>query len=284
MKPRERRIERRLIAVLAQICAAILLSGGPASGQLEPDLEVLRQELERVRAELEEQRAIISKLKETVGRLEQASKAAKGRGAQAEQAKVVTVSTDRRPFKGDREAPVTLVEFSDFQCQYCARFFHDVLPALERDLIASGKLRFVYRHYPLPVHAHARPAAQAANCAQRQGKFWEMHDWLFAHQAALDESAFARAGRDLSLDVAAYDACRDSPEVRAEVDQDVRDAVKAGVRGTPAFVIGRSEPNGTVTGEVAVGVHSVEAIREQLEMLTATARPKGPPSSSSQSE
>lgn len=260
---------------MATICAAILVPAGSASGQPESGLETLRQELERVRAELEEQRATISDLKESVERLEQASRAAKESRGQAEQPRIVTVSIDRRPSKGDLEAPVTLVEFSDFQCPYCARFFHDVLPALERDLIASGKLRFVYRHYPLPVHAQARVAAQAANCAQRQGKFWEMHDWLFANQAALDGPAFARAGRDLGLDVVAYDACRESPEVKAEVEQDVRDAVKAGVRGTPAFVIGRSQPSGTVTGEVAVGVHSIEAIREQVEALTTATRSEG---------
>ncbi len=253
----------------------MLAPAGSAIGQPESDLETLRQQLERVLAELEEQREAISELKESVERLEQVSRAVKERRGQAEQPRMVTVSTDRRPFKGDVEAPVTLVEFSDFQCPYCARFFHDVLPALERDLIASGKLRFVYRHYPLPIHAQARSAAQAANCAQRQGKFWEMHDWLFANQAALDGPAFARAGRDLGLDVAAYDACRESPEVKAEVERDIRDAVKAGVRGTPAFVIGRSEPNGTVTGEVAVGVHSIEAIREQVEALTAATRPAG---------
>jgi protein-disulfide isomerase len=261
-----------IVGLVAAICVAVLVPAGGTRGQPASDLEGLRQELERVRAALDEQRAALAELKDAVERLEQASKAAQERRGRAEQPRVVTVSTEDRPFKGHLKAPVTLVEFSDFQCPYCARFFHEALPALERELIATGKVRFVYRHFPLPVHTQARVAAQAATCAQRQGKFWEMHDWLFANQAALDGSAFARAGRDLALDVAAYDACRESPEVKAEVERDVRDAVKAGVRGTPAFVIGRSEPNGTVTGEVAIGVHSIEAIRAQVEALTAAAQ------------
>jgi protein-disulfide isomerase len=262
------------IGLLATICLAVFIPTGATVAQPVSDLEGLRQELERVRAEVEEQRATISELKDSVGRLEQANRALQERRGRAGQPKAVTVSTDHRPFKGAPDAPLTLVEFSDFQCPYCVRFFHDVLPALERELIATGKVRFVYRHYPLPVHVQARGAAQAANCAHRQGKFWEMHDWLFANQRTLDGPAFARAGRELGLDLIAYETCREGPDVKAEIERDVRDAVKAGLRGTPAFVIGRSDPNGTVTGEVAVGVPSIEAIRAEVEALTAAAQPE----------
>ena len=261
------------VALWAMICVALLIPTGTTDAQPRSDLEGLRQELERVRAELEEQRAAISELKESVGRLEQANKTLQERRGRAGQPKTVTVSTAHHPFKGDPEAPLTLVEFSDFQCPYCARFFREVLPALERELIATGKVRFVYRHYPLPVHAQARGAAQAANCAHLQGRFWAMHDWLFANQKALDGPAFARAGRELGLDVAAYETCRESPAVKDEIERDVRDAMEAGLRGTPAFIIGRSEPGGTVTGEVGIGVQSIEAIREQVEALTAATQP-----------
>lgn len=257
------------IGLVAAICVAALVPPRTTLGQHPEDPNALRQELDQLRADVEKQRAAIAELRETVERLQQERRAAQQRRARTDQPRVVTVNTDHRPSKGHLEAPLTLVEFSDFQCPYCSRFFRDVLPALERELIATGKVRFVYRHYPLPTHSHARGAAQAAICAHRQGKFWEMHDWLFANQTALNESAFDRAGRDLELDAAAYDACRESPEVKAEVEQDVRDAVQAGVRGTPAFVLGRSEANGTVSGEVAVGVYSIEEIREQVEALTA---------------
>lgn len=263
------------VTTVAAVCLAVLHLATGAWGQPAPNLEEIRQELAQVLEALEEQRAAIADLRDAVERLEQASRGAQTRRGRQEAPRVVTVSTVDQPFKGRSDAPVTLVEFSDFQCPYCGRFFRDALPAVERDLIASGKVRFVYRHFPLPTHAHARAAAHAAVCAKRQGKFWEMHDWLFANQATLDASALARAGRDLGLDVVAYDACRDSADVKAEVESDVRDGVKAGVRGTPAFVIGRTEPGGTVTGEMAIGVQSSDGLRAKVEALTAGAEAAG---------
>jgi protein-disulfide isomerase len=139
--------------------------------------------------------------------------------------------------KGDAQAPVALVVFSDFQCPYCSRFAA-TLQKLEADY--PGKLRVYFRHNPLPFHDKARLAAQAAVAAENQGKLWEMHDVLFAHQSALEKEKLVEYAGTLGLDVARFAADLDAPATRARVDQDLELAKVMGVQGTPnSFINGR---------------------------------------------
>ena len=136
--------------------------------------------------------------------------------------------------RGSASAPVTIVEFSDFQCPYCKR----VLPTLEQVEQKYGdQVRIVYRHYPLSIHADAQKAAEAANCAGDQGKFWEMHDILFEEQQKLSVVDLKDKATRLGLDAAKFGECLDSNQHAASVQNDMRDAVAAGVDGTPAFFI-----------------------------------------------
>src|SRR5206468_10780677 len=120
------------------------------------------------------------------------------------------------PSLGRADAPVTLVEFSDFQCPFCGRFFATTLPALKQDYIDTGKLRYVFRDFPLDqLHPNARNAAAAAHCAGEQGKYWEMHDTLYRNQRTLQVEHLKGFALELSLNGNAFTTCLDGGKYAA---------------------------------------------------------------------
>lgn len=138
------------------------------------------------------------------------------------------------PSKGPANAPVTIVEFSDFECPFCSR----VNPSIDQVMKEyDGKVRVVFRNYPLPMHAQAPKAGEAALCADDQGKFWEMHDRLFEHQQELSVADLKNHAKALGLDQTKFDECLDSGAKAAQVAQDMAEGQAAGVNGTPAFFI-----------------------------------------------
>ena len=144
------------------------------------------------------------------------------------------VDIDGAPSWGPETAKITVVEFSDFQCPYCAR----VYPTLQRLRQEYGDdLRVVFKHLPLPMHSKAPGAHAASVAAHRKGKFWEMHDKMFAHQRLLSDAQYVAWAREIGLDVEKFEADRTSSEVRAIVERDLAEASKLGVSGTPAFFI-----------------------------------------------
>ena len=149
----------------------------------------------------------------------------------------VQISLDDDPVMGSEDAPVTIVEFSDFQCPFCARFFSQTLPLIEKDYIDSGKVKLVYRDFPLSFHQNAQKAAEASECADEQGKFWEYHDKMFENQNALDTTSLKKYAEDLGLDTAEFNDCLDSGQMASKVQNDVNDGQKYGVTGTPTFFI-----------------------------------------------
>jgi len=138
------------------------------------------------------------------------------------------------PTKGPANAPVEIVEFSDFQCPFCLRADPTVTQVLNT---YGDRVHFVYRHYPLPGHPNARPAAEAASCAAEQGKFWPYHDRLFADQTKLSDSDLKKTATDLGMDGAKFNACVDTHKYKAAIDADVAAGQEAGVDGTPAFFV-----------------------------------------------
>jgi protein-disulfide isomerase len=140
--------------------------------------------------------------------------------------------------RGPKDTPVTIVEFSDFQCPYCAQ-----AAALVDQILGAypQNVNFVYKNFPLPMHPNADPAARAALAAGKQGKFWEMHDELFRHSGDLSSQTIHSLAEKLHLDISKFEADMDSPAVKQQVDVEVRQGKVAGVRGTPSFFInGRS--------------------------------------------
>jgi|CXWL01.1.fsa_nt_gi protein-disulfide isomerase len=148
------------------------------------------------------------------------------------------VASAAAPARGPANASVTIVEFSDFQCPYCRQ----LQPAIDQALAKYGdRVRLEFRHFPLTsIHPNAEPAARAAICAAEQGRFWPVHDQLFAHQEALGGEAIGLLARDAELDAAAVERCRDAATTSARLAADVEAGRRAGVGSTPSlFVNGR---------------------------------------------
>jgi len=162
---------------------------------------------------------------------------------------IFTVSFDDEPVKGNPDAPVTVVEFSDFQCPFCSRFFQQTLPLIEENYIDTGKIKFVYKDLPLDnLHPNARSTHIAAECADEEGKFWEYHDVLFQKQAEWQSLAssdlditLSQFAVDLGMQAASFESCMESQDIADEVNQDTLEAVRYGITGTPTFFIGNEE-------------------------------------------
>ncbi len=158
--------------------------------------------------------------------------------------KPVQVDVKGKPVLGDANAPVEIVEYTDYQCPFCGRAFEQSFPQIKKDYIDTGKVRFVLKNYPLPFHPDAKPAAIAANCAFAQGndQFWKYHDELFTKQDAWSQKAdptpdFKAIAKDLGLDESKFASCLNDPKIAAEVDKDVSQGSADGVSGTPSFFI-----------------------------------------------
>jgi protein-disulfide isomerase len=163
------------------------------------------------------------------------------------------VADGGRPARGADKAPIEMIEFSDFQCPFCQR----ANPTVEQVLKTYGdKIRFVYRHYPLPNHPNARPAAEASACAEAQGKFWEYHDRLFANPTKLADADLKAHAAALGLDTAKFNSCVDNHQQKPGVDKDMADGEAVGVNGTPAFFI---------NGRAVEGAQPFEAFKRVID-------------------
>jgi len=171
------------------------------------------------------------------------------------------IATADSPAQGPANAPIELVEFSDFQCPFCYRAH----PTVKQVLNTYGsKVRFVYRNYPLPNHPNARPAAEAAQCANEQGQFWAYHDRLFADQSKLGNDDLKASAAALGLDAGRFNACFDSHKYKARVDADMQAGNEAGVNGTPAFFI---------NGRILSGAQPYDEFKKIIDEELATKRP-----------
>lgn len=173
----------------------------------------------------------------------------------------VQISIDDDAVEGKKDAPVTVIEFSDYECPFCKRHFTDTLPSLRKDYIETGKVKFVFRDYPLPFHDPlATNQAIAANCAREQTNdegYYRYHDELFKRTSSngngMKEEDLTTIAKDLKLDLAKFESCRQSGKYRSEVEKDMADGSAGGVTGTPSFFIGKSTESGTIEGEIVVG-------------------------------
>lgn len=154
------------------------------------------------------------------------------------------VSEDDDAYLGNSDATVVIIEFSDYQCPFCRSFWRDTLPLIKSEYIDTGKVRFIYRDFPLNFHPSAMPAAQTAECAGDQGKYWEMHDKIFSEQEKLGSGTVQFSIDDLKkwagqigLDKNKLNSCLNSQKYVEEITKDYNDGQAAGVSGTPGFFI-----------------------------------------------
>ena len=165
---------------------------------------------------------------------------------------------------GAADAPVNIIEFTDLQCPYCARFARETWPRVRKEYVDTGKVRFATRDLPLRFHAFAVPAAVATRCAGAQGKYWEYREALFNVQSQLGSEPYARLASRLGLDETRFAACRADPTTLQSVQDDAALAAATGITGTPSFVIGRVVA-GEFTGEVFSGAGSFEEFAARIE-------------------
>jgi protein-disulfide isomerase len=158
------------------------------------------------------------------------------------QEQVISIGTS--PTKGKSDAPVTIVEYSDYQCPYCARVYRDTLSLIQKEYIDTGKVRFVMRENPLEtIHQDAMNASQAALCAGDQGKYWEMHNLIFDNQRELRVENLKNYAGTIDIDTAVFNECLDGKKHVETVRRDLASGAKLGVRGTPGFVFGLTDPD-----------------------------------------
>jgi len=164
-------------------------------------------------------------------------------------AEPVKISVDDDPIMGDSDAPITIVEFSDFQCPFCARFHTQTLPSILEEYIEQGKVKLVFRDFPIQsIHPNALPASVAAECANDQNKFREMHDTLFEKQSEWNKlettealSLFSKYASEMQLDQGSFDSCLTSGKHIPEIQNDLNDGREYGVTGTPGFFVGNDQ-------------------------------------------
>lgn len=161
----------------------------------------------------------------------------------------IAVSTGNSPVEGNSNAPVTMIEFSDFQCPFCEKFYSQTLSQITQNYIDSGKVKLVFKNMPLEnLHPNAKSAAMAAECANEQGKFWDYHNKLFANQnswanlaSANATNTFKQYASQIGLDTTNFNSCVDSGKYADKVNKDSQDGASYGATGTPTFFIGNDK-------------------------------------------
>ena len=157
------------------------------------------------------------------------------------------------PAMGSNDAPLTIVEFSDFECSYCRRFHEQVLPSLKRDYIDTGLVRFIHKDLPLPFHHQAKPAAAAARCAAEQDRYWDLYGALFNQQTCLTCRGVIEIAKEINLDTSDLQACMQQDTTQALINANLSEAKLHNIRATPTFIIGPSRTDGKHHGDVVEG-------------------------------
>ncbi len=237
---------------------------GASAASVEQRLQKLEQSQERLLKELVGLRKLLEEKSEFAVRK-----------TTPERPSVIPLNIRGEPFRGQSDARVAIVEYSDFACPYCAEFVRELYPRIEAEYIKSGKVKYFFRDLPERGHTNAWMAAQAARCAGEQGKFWEMHDLLFATQAALAGLDLPTLAQGLGLDTEELRACIDHGRWAEAIQRSAAGARRLELYGTPAFLIGTVSEDGNVVRatKTVVGGASFEALKSALdELLTSPAK------------
>lgn len=180
---------------------------------------------------------------------------------------VTQVELDGNPVRGNVDAKVAIVEFSDYECPFCGRFHAQTLPSLKKDYIDTGKVQYIFRDFPLEFHPNAISASIAANCAGEQGVYWEMHDSLFVNQKRLGKALYDELAKTLKINTASFDSCLQDEKQAKEVTNDFVYGQSVGVEGTPTFFVGRIDGKKLVDVIQIVGAQPPAVFSQAIESL-----------------
>ena len=255
-------MSRRVFRALGWVLVAITGLAASALAQPGDEVKALRQEVERLNSAQAELREELEQIKALLRRMT----------SSARDVENLVFDLTGHPARGAASARLILVEFSDFECPYCGRHFRETQPQIDREYVQTGKVRYVFRNFPLEaIHKAAFKAAEAALCAGEQQKFWEMHDRLFAHQDALAPKELPSHAAALGLDVNRFEQCVFGGKYGAAVRQDLAEGQKAGVRGTPAFFFAVVGPDGIRAKVLKLlpGAYPFSAFKETIDGLLA---------------
>jgi protein-disulfide isomerase len=183
------------------------------------------------------------------------------------------VNVGNAPMLGKKEALLTIVEFTDYQCPFCQRFHTTTFNELKEKYIDTGKVRFYSRDLPLDFHSNAMRAAQAARCATEQNQFWGLREVMSSNPDKLDLDHILNFAANLRLDVGALRSCITSDRYKSPVQSDVMEAMRIGATGTPAFIVGKSTADG-VDGELMLGALPLVMFEDRLKTYEALANLK----------
>jgi len=241
---------RILVTVLVTLFLGIASFNAFAASTKE-EVKTLQGQVEQLQKDIDE----IKKLLQEGARAP--APAARQNAAFSEQ----TVSIGNSPVMGDMDAPVTIIEYSDYQCPFCARSHRDVFPIIKEEYIDTGKVRFIMRENPLTsIHRNAFDASMAALCAADQDNYWEMADLLFANQRTLTTDNLKGFATQLELDSEAFNECLDTRKYENQVQADLASGAKLGMRGTPGFFIGTTDAEDPDKANLEVFIRGAQAI------------------------
>ncbi len=253
------------------LAAGPLLAGADDAGRNSSDGQAVQQQLEELR---HGQERILKELAEIRQRLAEKPVRADYL-AKPVVPNVIPLNVHGEPFRGDPHARVAIVEYSNFECSFCGRFAREMFPRLNADYIQTGKVKYFFRDLTPPDETNALLQARALRCAGEQGKFWEMHDFMFGHQGELGGLGFELHTRALGLDGEKLNACLTNDRYAENIRRSTQEARQLGILGTPAFLIGAASEDGDFVWatKVLVGVETYDAFRtnldERLEPFTA---------------
>jgi protein-disulfide isomerase len=246
------------------LAALALMLLPPASAQVAPgqvganqDTGISRQQADQILNELRQIRQLLEKQDRGAAPSQPAPKVTRA-----------TLNLDGVAMLGSKDAPLTIVEYTDYQCPFCQRFHVTSFNDLKKNYIETGKVRFYSRDLPLDFHPNAMRGAMAARCAADQGQFWKLRDIMGANPDKLDMDHIVGFATDLKMDPKTFRACVESEKYKNAIQTDVLEAMKVGAQGTPTFVIGKSTANG-VEGDVMEGAMPFPMFEQKLKELQA---------------
>jgi protein-disulfide isomerase len=245
---------RQFVATIP-LALAMLLPAGAAEKKKPEDTGITREQADAILNELRQIRQLLER------------GAGPSAGATVDAAGKVRMNLNNVPLLGNKDAPLTMVEFTDYQCGFCQRFHTATFPEIRKKYVDSGKVRFFSRDLPLEFHSNAFRAAEAAHCAADQKQFWGMRDRLVANANKLTPADIETYALDLKLDMAAFKSCVETGKHAGDVKNDVAMASSLRIDGTPSFIIGKSTPEG-VEGVVVTGALPLEAFEAKLAELS----------------